>query len=962
MTAQLPTSTAGLSANADLASTMPHLNSRLIDTWFPCPEVDTAVGTPEGSGRSEKALFTWFASRPIAQARAAVLCSLLPDTPENRADIKAVVLSGDEATMTRLRARIAEQYGTKPAVLLDMFSGRGIIPLEAARAGTSAIGADLSPVATLAGRLLADYPLRDWSAEPPLPYTPAHDLGGDDDEMDAVPASARRGNHKLMRAEPMFEGMEGFAGEPRLLADVRTVLSEVGRRVAAEVEPLYPGNPARDGEVPWAYLWAITMPCDGCGRRFPLIGSMILRHPYKRTQDEGQSLKLIFDGDEWRTRVHGGAPQQEPIFTAAAGRRGKSARCPFPTCGHTHSLAVVKAKGFASQYADAMLAVAETDPENNQKTFRAPRPDEIAAAASADPASLSPIAGMSAVPDERIPAGNKDNVRASGYGYLTYGSLMNARQSVLFATTARVINELYRELTETVSSDYARTLAGFAASNVMRQIKHSTRGANCRPHGNASGSEQNRVQVDHIFSSQSVIKHHFDYLEASPGSGPGTWTSVSVSLVNALKKVLEENHTCRRPARLRRQSALALPFRDGTVDVIVTDPPYYDMIAYADSSDIFHVWFKRALANAMPELFDGSLDGPDGLQDKAEEIIVKGRGAKGAGDHRSDKARYERLLEQSFAEARRVLKADGHLTVIFGHADPEAWKRLLTALTEAGFVVTSSWPSRTETAVTGVATISVTVSIGARVAPPNRPVGIAAQVDAAVIAEVKGRCRGWDTDGLALEDQLMASYGAALQIVGIYSKVITPDGKSVPLEHYMTLARRAIRNAVALRLDQIPLETFDPHTRLAIFWHEVHGRMDVPKGEARFFAQSDGLRLEDLRGPILTETKAGFRLRHDAPSRLTPDSSAYEVVRGMAASFSAGTEAVADCLAAAERPPTDAYVWGLVDWLTTKLTASDPVALALAAVKRNRGSIQANAATLSAAAAAVQSSLFEEPL
>src|ERR1700754_213916 len=137
------------------------------------------------------------------------------------------------------------------------------------------------------------------------------------------------------------------------------------------------------------------------------------------------------------------------------------------------------------------------------------------------------------------------------------------------------------------------------------------------------------------------------------------------------------------------------------------------------------------------------------------------------------------MLARSFSEARRVVKAKGHMTVIFGQSDPEAWKPLLAALTEAGFVVTSSWPSRTETAVTGVATISVTVSIGARVAPPNRPIGIAAQVDAEVISQVRTRCRSWDDDGLALEDQLMASYGAALQIVGRYSKVITPDGAGV---------------------------------------------------------------------------------------------------------------------------------------------------------------------------------------
>src|SRR5438270_36904 len=50
--------------------------NRLIERWFPVAAVDEACGTTAGSGQSEKAIFTWFASRPIAQARAAVLCSL----------------------------------------------------------------------------------------------------------------------------------------------------------------------------------------------------------------------------------------------------------------------------------------------------------------------------------------------------------------------------------------------------------------------------------------------------------------------------------------------------------------------------------------------------------------------------------------------------------------------------------------------------------------------------------------------------------------------------------------------------------------------------------------------------------------------------------------------------------------------------------------------------------------------
>jgi len=235
------------------------------------------------------------------------------------------------------------------------------------------------------------------------------------------------------------------------------------------------------------------------------------------------------------------------------------------------------------------------------------------------------------------------------------------------------------------------------------------------------------------------VKHQFDYLEASPGNGPGTWASVGASLVNALSKVIDETPQGWRSPRFRRRSAIALPFRDQTVDAIVTDPPYYDMIAYSDSSDIFCVWLRRALSGAIPDLFDASIADSFGLQDKTDEIIVKGCGAKGAGDHRTNEARYERLLALSFGEARRVLKQNGQLTIIFGHSDPEAW-RLLAALTDAGFIVASSWPSRTERANTGVATISVTVSIGARVAPVDRPIGIAAQVDAEIATHVTERC------------------------------------------------------------------------------------------------------------------------------------------------------------------------------------------------------------------------------
>lgn len=909
--------TAQATAGTGGSGTVGDMRARMIDQWFPCSSVDAAVGTPAGSGRSEKALFTWFASRPIAQARAAVLATLLPSDDTLREDVRRAIEDGDQGAMRTLRAAITAEYPTGRPVVLDMFSGRGIIPLEAARLGVTAVGTDLSPVATLGGRLLADYALRDWAEEPQLPFeitTGAVSLFGND--------------------------------EPRLLRDVRSVIAEVGRRTAHAVDAYYPRS--TDGRFPWAYLWAITIPCDQCKRRFPLVGTMTLRFPYAKTSDLGQSLRLTTEGDEWRAHVEDGVATQQPTFAAANGRKGKSARCLF--CGHAHSLDTVKAlgrdkaQGPNGQYRDALLAVVE-EQESNRKVFRVPTDVELKAAEAADDVDHGTLGSLSAVPDERIPEGNQDTIRPSGYGFRTYGDLMNARQTLKMVATVKTIRDVHQDLLAGgLTSDYAGALAAFAAANIPRQLRYSTRGAKLRAHGNANGTGQNRVQVGDVFSDESKVSFNFDYLEAGPGGGPGTWTSVGESGLNALRKVLEES-SAGRPGRFRRASAVALPFRDGTVDAVITDPPYYNMIDYADASDLFYVWLKRCLSDVLPDLY-----GAAGLQDKTDEIIVKRGNADG--EHRTREF-YERMLGRAFTEARRVLRPDGHLVVVFGHSDPDAWLRLLGALRDAGFVVTSSWPSRTETAATGVASIKVTVTIGCRVAAPQRPIATVAQVDREVTTTVKAAVRQWDADGLALTDQLMAAYGPAMEVYGRYSRVLSPTGEEAGLDRYLTLARAAVRDATALKLDQLPLETFDAPTRFAVFWQRLYGRTDVPKGEARFLAQADNLRLEELRGALLSESKSGFKLKLDAPNAVTPASSSFEVARAMAQAWDdGGTEAVAGVMATADRQANDAHLWAIVAEIVRQVPASDPVGRALTAVQRNAGTIGTMIEYVAAAAAA----------
>ena len=142
-----------------------------------------------------------------------MLTSLLPwpeDEAEQRRlqDLVRKAMTGRDAAHAELVAELAKTY-PDGASMLDPFSGRAMIPLEAARLGVTAHGIDYSPVATLAGQLLADFPLRDWAGEPTCPS----------------------GNSRTRSARGS-----------RLLDDVRLVLDEIGKRYADQMADVYPGR------------------------------------------------------------------------------------------------------------------------------------------------------------------------------------------------------------------------------------------------------------------------------------------------------------------------------------------------------------------------------------------------------------------------------------------------------------------------------------------------------------------------------------------------------------------------------------------------------------------------------------------------------------------------------------------------------------------------------------------------
>lgn len=921
---------------------------RMIERWFPCEEVSANSTKGWGSGTSEASIFTWFARRPLVQAKAAVITSLLPwpEHPAEQRRLQALVRSafpdhddpgGRDAAHDALVAELEKHY-PGGATILDPFSGRAMIPLEAARLGVRAIGIDYSPVATLAGRLLADYPLQDWDHEPPLRFSgPA----SSDDQLDL-----------------------DVGNSPRLLQDVESVIRVVGDRYESSMSDFYP---IVGGKRPWGYLWAVTLPCQECGNRFPLTGSLVLRHPLPKKNDPGQSYRITADSDSgtFGIVVHEGPPISQPTLVTGRGRRGKSAVCPFPKCHFAHLIEVhtrLMNEGLAEDY---MLVAADLD-EDFGKVFRTPTIDERRAASSASVALGNETAfslDLPAVPSEEIPAGNNHTVRPSKYGYRTYGELCNDRQTLGFIRLARVISRLSQEIMEAgLSADYTAALTGYAAAVFVRKMRCSTRGATLRSRNHQNS---NRVETDSLFHEASIA-FSYDYFETGCGFGPGTWRSVGRDLPVALRKQLDRPRGL--AASVERGSALALPMRAKSIDAVVTDPPYNAMIDYTDVSDLFYVWLKRVLHNTEPAF--SITAHPTGVQEKTEEIIVKGSHTA-THDHRTPEF-YNEKLAASLIEARRVTSPGGVVTIVFGHNDPDVWRGLLQIITDAGLVLTGTWPALTEKGGgAGSANIVTTMTLACRAAPEDRPHGRSSIVATAIREEVAQRIPLWEQAGLALPDQQMAAYGPAMEIVGRYRQILNSKAEPEAPEKFLLIARQAVEDAADIRIDGLPLGTFDVRTRFALSWVRQHRRQVSDASQERWqrlTAQAVAGTELDLDG-IVVKAKSGVRLAYgsEIDTTVNRDTSIIDVVFALARAGKSGT-AAAEVLDASGRAD-DEYLWSAVGEMARQLAEADAdgeVYTWQTRHKREIANAAANAATTRAAeerqekAVGHQPSIFEQ--
>src|SRR5690606_11585760 len=205
-------------------------------------------------------------------------------------------------------------------------------------------------------------------------------------------------------------------------------------------------------------------------------------------------------------------------------------------------------------------------------------------------------------------------------------------------------------------------------------------------------SSQSKEQVRGVFARQA-IPMVWDYAEGNIFGISSGCIEPSIEWVALALDRIRDGH----PGTARQADARHAP-QPG--HLVATDPPYYDNIGYADLADFFYVWLRRSLGTIHPDLF-GTMVTP-----KASELIATPY------RHDGSKDAAERYFEDGFVDVfrrcREVSPGDLPITLFYAFKQSEkegesgtastGWSTMLEGLATAGWMVTATWPMRTELA------------------------------------------------------------------------------------------------------------------------------------------------------------------------------------------------------------------------------------------------------------------------
>ncbi len=781
-------------------------------------------------------LHLWWARRPLAACRAVIFASMVDDPadcPEFATDAEKRAERGrlhdiirrlvrwentDESKTAgrelwaEARYEIArsvartrgETAPTDPAEVLrylndnvrpiyDPFAGGGSIPLEAQRLGLRAVASDLNPVAVLINKALLELPPK-FKGRPPV-------------NPDADPMAMTVGKGKQQQRLP-WRGAAGLAD------DIRYYGRWLREAAFERIGHLYPQVKLPDGSdaTVIAWLWARTVPCPNpaCGIAMPLMATFQL----SKKKGNEHWIKPVIDREKssisFVVQNHtDGVPESGTVNRNGATCLG---------CGNTVKLPYVREQGRAGNIGEQMTAIVAEG--NRKRLFLSPTDEHIQAAQEATPAWRP----SGSLPERAL------SIRAQIYGFTEWYKLFTERQLTALTTFSDLLPEVRRLILEHGASvEYADAICTYLGLAVGR-----TAASGC----SFARWGSSRDIVAGVFGRQG-IGMIWDFAEANIFStSTQNWLGQIEWVAEAVEHLPSDVN-----GGEAHQADASTTIHAHNGPVIVTDPPYYDNIHYADSSDFFYVWLRPLLRDTYPDLFAGI------LTPKNEEMVA----------NRFRFENYSQQFEDQLSKTLRLIRercsAEFPSSIFYAYKQQEeertgrastGWETMLSAIVSTGFQIVGTWPTRTELGnrpnSMGTNALATSVVLVCRPRPKDAPVATRRQFIDALNRELPAALNQLTREGhIAPTDLAQAAIGPGMQIYSRYSRVETISGEPVPVREALAAINRAIAD-----YDEQQEGDLDSESRFCLDWLKQHGYSEGAYGDAETLSRAKNVAIGKL--------------------------------------------------------------------------------------------------------------------
>lgn len=893
------------------------VRKKLIEVALPLEAINAASAREKSIRHGHPStLHLWWARRPLAAARAVIFAQMVDDPSawpdlfptekkqekerqrlfkiiedlvkwENTTNEEVLQAAREEIWQSWRRA-CAENADHPQAKELfdrnklpafhDPFAGGGALPLEAQRLGLESYASDLNPVAVLINKAMIEIPPK-FAGMPPV-----------------NPAS--RKDKSLIERE--WKGAQGLAEDVRYYGQWMRYEAEkrIGHlypkiKVTAEMAKDRPDlEPYIDQELTViAWLWARTVKSPNPAYSsvdVPLASTFML----STKAGKEAYVEPVIEGGGYRFTVRMGKPKD--AGKAKGGTklsRGANFACLMS--GTPMASDYIKNEGKAGRMGSRLMAIVAEGTRG--RVYLAPTPEHEATACKAKPEWN---------PEQALPEDPR-NFWTIQYGLTTYGDLFTPRQLVALTTFSGLVGEGMQQVGRdalqsglpddlkplrdggTGATAYAEAVGVYLGLGVGRSS--SMWSSNCwwQPTGEF---------IAQVFTRQA-IPMVWDFGEVNVLSETtGNWAGA----IDWIIRVIAELPALSVGGRVTQTDAHV---QSVSIDKLVsTDPPYYDNIGYADLSDFYYVWHRRALQRTFPAMY-GTIAVP-----KAEELVATPY-------RHGSKERAETFFLDGMTQAMHRLVEQAHpafpVTIYYAFKQSETestegtsstgWETFLDAVIRAGFGISGTWPIRTERSGGVKASINALASsivLVCRQRAATAPTATRREFVAALKSEVPVALLHLQEGNIAPVDLAQAAIGPGMAVYTRYAKVLDAEGKPVAVREALALINQVLDETLAEQEGD-----FDADSRFAIAWFEQHGFDEGEFGVADVLARAKVTSISGLVGAGILESKRG-KVRLLNPSELPADwdpstdsrLTHWEMVHHLIRVMDLGEEAAADLL------------------------------------------------------------------